>query len=175
MSHSQIPRRPIRSEYDDYYHRYISLVPEGDIIEILEGQLASSLEFLSGIPGEKQDHRYAPGKWTVKELLGHIIDVEWLFTYRALQFARGDASPLPGMDQERWMAGADFAERSMDSLTDELRRLRHANLILFKSFDDEALDRTGVASGCQFTVRSILSIIAGHQFHHIDILKSRYL
>jgi hypothetical protein len=168
-------QRPDRKEYDDFYHRYISLVPDGDIIDILKDQLASSLELLSGIPEEKLDHRYAPGKWTIKELVGHLIDAEWLFTYRALQFARGDTSPLPGMDQEKWIAGANFAGRTMDSLIDELRRLRQANLNLFESFDENMLARTGVASGCGFTVRSILYIIAGHQFHHIQILKSRYL
>lgn len=175
MRNSKETRRPDRSEYADFYHQYISLVPDGDIIDILATQLASTLELFSNIPEEKLNYQYAPGKWTTREVIGHIIDVERLFTFRALQFARGDSSPLPGMDQTLWMAGADFGQRSMHSLMIELRHLRAANTILFDSFGEEILDRTGTASDCQFTVRSILYIIAGHQFHHIEILKTRYL
>lgn len=175
MSSSQKRRRPHKDEYDDFYHQYIRLVPDGDIIDILATQLASSLELFSHIAEEKLNYQYAPGKWTTREVIGHIIDVERLFTFRALQFARGDSSTLPGMDQDRWMAGANFGQRSMHSLMVELRHLRAANTILFHSFGEEILDRTGTASDCQFTVRSILYIIAGHQFHHIEIVKTRYM
>jgi uncharacterized damage-inducible protein DinB len=175
MNNSPKRRPPERTEYDDFYDQYISLVPDGDIIDILATQLASSLELFSSIPEEKLNYRYAPGKWTTREVLGHIIDVERLFTFRALQFARGDPSPLPGMDQTRWMSGANFGQRSIQSFVVELRHLRAANTILFDSFDEEILDRTGTASNCRFTVRSILYIIVGHQFHHVEILKTRYL
>lgn len=175
MSGSQRQQRPDRGEYDAFYHQYISLVPDGDIIDTLKDQLTSSLELFSHIPEDKLNYRYAPGKWTTKEVIGHIIDVEWLFTYRALQFARGDGSPLPGMDQERWMAGAHFTRRGMQSLLNEFRHLRSANIALFESFDEEILHRTGIAFDRSFTVRSILYIIAGHQLHHVAALTSRYL
>jgi len=167
-------RPPGRDEYDDYYHRYISLVPEGDIIDVLTEQLSSGLELLDGIPGELMDHVYAPGKWTAGQVIGHLIDAERVFAFRALHFARGDGAPLPGMDQERWMSAANFKDRSLQSLMVEWRHLRASNIVLFDSFDRQLLDRTGIADGRTFTVRATLYIIAGHYLHHIDILRERY-
>jgi len=168
-------RRPARSEYADFYAAYIGQVPDGDVLELLEEQLASSLDLFASIPADKLDHRYAPGKWTVKQVLGHVIDAERIFSYRALRFARGDATPLPGMDQETFMAGANFAQRPMASLVEEYRHQRLADLALFRSFDEEILGRTGEASGCLFTVRALVYIIAGHERHHVRILRERYL
>jgi hypothetical protein len=168
-------RRPSSTEYDRFYSGYVDKVPDGDIIDILKEQLASSLDLLALVPEEKMDHSYAPGKWTLKEVLGHIIDTEWVFTYRALRFARGDKTPLPGMDQDDFMAGANFKECSFPSLLDEFRHLRTASRILFDSFGEAILDREGIASGCTFTVRSIPYIIAGHERHHVGVLTARYL
>ena len=175
MKSSSERRRPASTEYDSFYSGYVDKVPDGDIIDILKEQLASSLDLLALVPEEKTDYRYAPGKWTLKEVLGHIIDTEWVFTYRALRFARGDKAPLPGMDQDDFMAGANFKERGFSSLLDEFRHLRMASTILFESFGEEILDREGIASGCTFTVRSIPYIVAGHERHHIGVLTARYL
>jgi hypothetical protein len=175
MSASEVPRRPAANEYAEYYAGYVSQVPDHAILDILKDQQASTMNLLAGIPEAKHDYRYAPAKWTVKEVVGHLVDTEWVFTYRALRFARSDGTPLPGMDQDQFMAEANFEDRSLQSLVDEFRNLRSANLSLFESFDEGILDKTGMASDCTFTVRAILYIIAGHQIHHINILKERYL
>lgn len=168
-------RRPGRDEYFEYYDRYVSLVPDGDIIDVLGRQRASSLELFSSLAEDRANHRYSPGKWSIKEILGHILDVEWTFVYRALQFSRGDDAALPGMDQDAWMARADFAGSAMRDLVEEYCHLRSADIVLFDSFHGEILDRRGSASGYTFSVRSIPYIIAGHEIHHIKVLRERYL
>jgi len=175
MNGSVDRRRPDGSEYDGYYDRYVRPVPDGDIIDLLSAQLAATRDLLNIIPIEKEAYRYAPGKWTTKEVVGHIIDTEWVFAYRGLNFARNFPIPLPGMDQDEFMAGANFAARPFSSLSLEYSCLRGAVIQLFGSFDESILNRTGIASGCRFTVRSILYIIAGHERHHIEVLKDRYL
>lgn len=175
MSDNFRAQRPTRAEYDEYYHTYIGKVPDGDIIEILGQQLDQSLALFASIPEEKETFRYAPGKWSTKEVIGHIIDTEWIFVYRALRFARGDTTPLVGMDQDTFMDGARFNSRPMRSIVDEYRHLRSADLALFESFGEDILERTGSASGFDFTVRAILYLVAGHERHHIGVLKERYL
>lgn len=175
MSGSSDRPRPGKSEYDEYYDRYIRLVPDGDIIEILGAQFEATNRLLKTVPAEKEVYRYAAGKWTTKEVLGHILDTEWVFAYRGLSFARGIAGPLPGIDQDEFMAGADFASRPLSGLGLEYSHLRRAVIQLFGSFNESVRGRTGVASGCRFSVRSIMYIIAGHEQHHIDVLKERYL
>ena len=167
-------RRPSPEEYFEFYHRYVSLVPDGDIIDILRDQLTVTQNLFSLMAGDKGDTAYAPGKWAVKEVFGHIIDVEWIFIYRAVRFARGDQTPLPGMEQDDFMKGANFLERSLKSLVDEFRHLRLAGINFFDSLSDEILDRTGLASDCRFTVRSIPYIIAGHELHHVRVVEERY-
>jgi hypothetical protein len=166
--------RPDQGEFDEYYNRYVSLVPDGDILEVLRAQLASGLETLSAVSEETSRYRYEDGKWSVKEVLGHIVDTEWTFTYRALHFARGDKSALPGIDQDEWMAAVDFGDISMRDLVEEYAHLRKANIMLFESLNDAVLDRSGVASGVSFTVRSIPYILAGHELHHMKVLGERY-
>jgi hypothetical protein len=168
-------RRPATNEYFKYYDRYVRLVPEGDIIKILREQLAIMKPFIENIPAEKAEYRYQPEKWSVKEVFGHMIDVEWVFSYRALRFARGDQTSLPGIEQDDLMAGANFATRNLASLFEEFKHLRSANILLFESFEEGIMDRIGSASGFEFSVRSILYIIVGHLNHHIGILKERYL
>jgi hypothetical protein len=175
MSGSSKRHRPGKSEYDDYYDRYISLVPDGDIIGILTDQLEAASRLLETIPPGKEEYRYAAGKWTIKEVLGHIIDTEWVFAFRGLSFARGFVPPLPGIDQDEFMSGANFHSRSIADLSLEYSHLRRAVIQLFGSFDEPVLDRTGTASDCLFSVRSIPYIIAGHEKHHIAVLKERYL
>lgn len=168
-------RRPTADEYFEYYDRYISLVPDGDIINILREQQNSTVEFFHHIPEERGDFRYQPEKWSIKEVVGHIVDVEWVFTYRALRFARNDKTFLHGIEQDDLVAGANFSDRDLPSLSNEFTHLRSANMVLFDSFNENILNRTGTASGYKFTVRSIPYIIAGHELHHIEILKERYL
>jgi hypothetical protein len=164
-------RRPEASEYAEYFHIYVRLVPDGDIIPILEGQLP----WFETLPADLWDHRYAPGKWSLKEVVGHVVDTEWVFSYRALRFARGDTTPLAGMEQDDFMAGANFGQRSRDSLLAEWWHLRSAGVELFSSFSEEILDRTGRASGHDFTVRAMVYIIAGHVLHHKGVIEARYL
>jgi hypothetical protein len=169
------PRRPEKTEYAEYYDRYIQLVPEGDVVEFLRSQAMLIIELLEGVAPAAADFRYAPGKWSLKEVLGHIIDGEWVFTSRALWIARGDTSPLPGMDQDSFMAGANFSARTISSLLEEFRHLRFANTVLFDSFDSSVLGRRGVASGNPFSVRALLYVIGGHAAHHVNVLREKYL
>ena len=168
-------RRPTPAEYDSFYHGYISLVPEGDIIDTLREQREALQELIAAIPEDKSDYRYAPGKWTTREVVGHVVDAEWVFVSRALWFARAVPTPLPGMDQDEFMAGANFGDRPLTRLAEEHGNLRSAAILLFESFDEDIMDRAGVASGLEFTVRAIPHIVAGHAFHHMGTLEERYL
>jgi hypothetical protein len=168
-------RRPGASEYAPYYERYVGLVPEEDAVAVMREQLRSTPLFLAGVPKEKVASRYAPGKWTVSEVIGHVIDLEWIFTARALHFARAVAGPLPGVEQDDMMKVANFAARPWAETIDAYRLLRAASTALFEGFDEAAWDRTGVASGLTFTTRAIPFIIAGHERHHLRVLRERYL
>ena len=168
-------RRPAPDEYADFYETYVSKVPDGDVVGFLRAQLDEALALFGDIPAERGDYCYEPGKWSIKQLLGHIVDTEWVFTYRALRFARGDETPLPGIEQNLLVEGGNFASRELADLIAEFRSIRTANLILFDSFDEAILDRRGTASGCSFTVRAQLFITAGHVQHHLGVLRERYL
>ena len=119
--------------------------------------------------------RYAPGKWSLTEVIGHVVDTERVLATRAMLFARGDAKPLPGFDQDALIEGAMFDDRPLASLVDEFEHLRRANVALFGSWGEEAQARRGVASGCAFTVRALVTIVAGHALHHLDVVRERYL
>lgn len=168
-------RRPNPDEYHEFYAGYVALVPDGDILAILREQLGETQALLGSLPAGRHDVRYAPGKWTLKQVLGHVIDGEWIFSYRALRFARGDQTPLAGMDQDRFVDGSNHAERPLQELLREFEHLRRAGIALFESFSPEMLDRSGVASDCRFTVRALLYFNAGHLAHHLGVLRDRYL
>ncbi|MEM7305625.1 MAG: DinB family protein [Planctomycetota bacterium] len=168
-------RRPDAGEYPEYYAPYVQRVGGGDVLGILRGQVSETASLLEGLPEERHSFRYAEGKWTLRQVVGHMLDVEWVFTYRALRFARGDATPLPTMPHEDFVENGNADERSLSDLLAELRSLRAANTGLFGSFDEGILDRRGNASGGDFNVRSILYIIAGHELHHRQVLRERYL
>jgi|GEM_PF-250997 len=168
-------RRPSDSEYAPFYRGYVERVPEGDIVETLVSQGTRTLETLAGVPPEREVYRYAPDKWSLVEVVGHLVDTEWIFVYRALRFARGDTTPLPGVDQDVLVSGAGFDRRPLASLIREFNHLRRASTELFRGFDDRILDRSGEASGALVTVRALLYIIAGHHMHHMDVLEERYL
>jgi len=167
--------RPLDSEYADYYRTYTSKVPEGNVLETLRRQHEETQELLAGLDNSQAEHRYAPGKWSIKEVVGHLVDTERIFAHRALTFARQDRSPLPGMDQDEYVAHGKFDQRSLEDLMAEWKSLRQANLHLFASFDEEVAQRTGEASGYSFSVRSLVYIVAGHEIHHVGVLRDRYL
>ena len=167
--------RPAADEYAAYYDRYISKVPEGDIVQQLRAQLSSTLALLESIPESRGDHRYADGKWTVKEVLAHVNDAERIFAYRALRIARGDTTPLPGFEQDDYVPASRADERTVHDLAEELGHIRRATLALFEHLDEEALSRRGTASNHPVTPRALAYIIAGHELHHVQILREKYL
>ena len=166
--------RPGRDEYAEYYGRYIDRVPDGDVVAMLESQGNETQKLLASIGEEKAGYRYEPGKWSIKEVVGHIADAERVFAFRLLAFARGEKQPLPGFDQDEYMETANFDARSLADLADDLASTRHATLTLVRSFNDEAWDRRGVASDNPASVRALAWITAGHERHHVSILRERY-
>jgi hypothetical protein len=167
--------RPQVSEYAPYYDRYISLVPDGDILEILRKQAESTAGLLSGLREEQGELRYAPDRWSVKELIGHIIDTERMFAYRALRFARNDATPLQGFEQEDYVGNAPHARCRMADLAEELGVVRRSTICLLRSLDQDAWLRRGAANANEISVRALAYVAAGHELHHIRILRERYL
>jgi hypothetical protein len=167
--------RPKPDEHNPYYSTYINLVPDSEmtIAGMLADQHHDTIDILRKAKS-KGDHAYATGKWTVKEVVGHINDSERVFAYRALRFARGDTTELPGFDQDTFMAGSNFKSRTMDDLLEEMWSVRAATLSLAKNLPESAMSRRGTASGSPVTVRALLYIIAGHELHHLGILKERY-
>jgi len=168
-------QRPAPSEYAPYYSTYIDRVGDGDILEILAAQNRDTRALLGKLPETRGDSRYAPGKWSLKQVVGHMADAERVFTYRALAFARADAAPLPSMEQEEWMAHSNFEKRSLASILSEFNAVRAATLALFESFDAAIGARRGTASGVAFTVRAMPYIVAGHELHHMGVVRERYL
>lgn len=165
------------NEYHHYYRPYIDLVIDNGrtIVENLEDTIDIFLNTLSKIPASKQEYRYAEGKWTIKELIQHLIDSERVFGYRALRFARNDASELPGFEQNDYVAVYDANSRSLDDLLEELKMTRKSTIWLFKSLDTKELVRVGVASGNKMSVRALGYIISGHLIHHYNVIKERYI
>jgi hypothetical protein len=166
---------PAAADYMPYYERYVSLVPRGEILGTLSEQLDSTLALLGGISEEQAASRYAPDKWSIKELIGHVIDGERIFAYRALRFARNDSTELPGFEQDDYIRSANFDAYRLGELAAEFEYVRRANLSLFGHLDAESWQRRGTASGGEVSVLAIAYIIAGHERHHIEILKTRYL
>jgi uncharacterized damage-inducible protein DinB len=167
--------RPQTDEYTPYYGKYISLVPDGDLVEILRTQIGETLSLLRAIPEERASYRYAPGKWSIKEVVGHMADVERIMTYRALRIARGDATPLPGFDENAYVPAANFDARPLASLAHEFQEVRRATLAFFETLEPEAAARRGSANNNEISTRALAYIVAGHERHHVSILKERYL
>src|SRR5690349_8072673 len=171
-----IPTPPDRTEAAEYYYTYIDKVSrDGDIRRILEAQLGEAAALLKDISEEQSLHRYAPGKWSIREAVSHINDTERLFTFRALWFARGFDSPLPSFDQDVAVAGARADDRPLSAHIEDFRAVRSATRTFFDNLSDEAWSRRGIASGNPFTVRALAYITVGHVTHHVAILKQRYL
>jgi hypothetical protein len=166
--------RPQAGEYAPYYDRYISLVQGDNILEILDDQRRQFVLLMSGRSEDDGNFRYAPGKWTVKELLGHINDTERIFTYRALRIARGDQTPIEGFEQDDYVRNADFNARSLEDMVEDYIAVRRATLSLLRNLSPEAWTRKGIANNNEVTVRAIAYTLAGHDLHHRRILEERY-
>lgn len=165
-----------RTEAADYYYTYIDQVPAGqDIRRLIAAQLGEVLELLNGISEEKSLYRYAPGKWSIRESVGHLSDTERLFVFRAMWFARGLPEPLPSFDQDVALAGARFDERTLKDLVEEFKAVRAATQRFFDGVPGDVWAKRGVASGKEFTVRALAYIVAGHTTHHLKLLRERYL
>jgi hypothetical protein len=165
--------RPHASEFNEYYGRYIGKVPSAGPAAALRDQTAQ-FEKLRALPEEQAAFRYDEGKWSVKEVVGHIADTERLFSYRLLHIVRGDPAPLPGMDEKIWSAVAPHATRPMHEVVDEMLAVRRATIALVGSIDADALARTGVASSFPVSARALCWILPGHAQHHLDVLRERY-
>lgn len=171
MKASQLPVK----EYAEYFFPYVSVLGDVTLIEELEISLHEFIRFVQNIPMDKFDYRYAEDKWTIKEIIQHVIDTERIFAYRALRISRNDQTPLPGFDENEYSNNTEANRRGLQDLLTELSAVRHSNIFLFKSFSEEQLQRTGIASNAGISVRAIGFIMIGHQKHHQNIFEERYL
>jgi uncharacterized damage-inducible protein DinB len=162
-------------DYNPYYKTYIDLIGDVELLPHLEKQLENFPRFMESIPAEKLLYAYGDGKWTVLEVLQHIVDTERIFQYRALRFSRNDKTPLPGFDQDVFVPSSGANQKDIALLIEEYKTVRASTLSLFTSFDDKALLRIGTASDSPMSVAAIGFILCGHQRHHRDILRKRYL
>jgi len=167
--------RPQTGEYNSYYQRYIDLATEDDVVAALDAQSHETATLLGGLSEQQASHRYEPDKWTVKQLVGHIADSERIFAYRALRIARGDTTPLPGFEQEPYVANAASDDRPIAELAEEFAAVRKANVMMLRALPEEAWSRVGTASDHAISVRALVFIILGHERHHLRILRERYL
>lgn len=159
----------------EFYHKYVRLVQSDDAVAALENNAAETLALLREIPGEKWSHRYAEGKWSIKEMVQHILDSERIFSYRALCIARGEKASLPGFDENTYAAASEAGKRSKEELVEEFETTRKATVLLFRSFSQDQLFSTGTANNKPIDVNSIGFITVGHLMHHLNILQERYL
>ena len=165
---------PPQGEYAPFYGRYIATVGKGDLRQILASQPDVVRTACAGLSEAGALHRYADGKWSVKEVLGHVSDAERVFSYRAMRIARGDRTPLPAFDENAYVAAANFDRRPLGDLVDEFDAVRRQTLVLLAGLDAEAWERTGIASDNPISVRALFHISAGHARHHLRLLASRY-
>ena len=168
-------QRPAPGEYLEYYGRYIALVPTGDISVILRDQLEDTRAVLRSVPPGAGDSAYAAGKWTIKEVVGHMCDTERVMAYRALRFARTDRTELAGFDENTYVPAGSFGERELAGLVEEFATVRAATIALLRGLPHEAWPRRGAANGAEVSVRALAAIIAGHELHHRNLLETRYL
>jgi uncharacterized damage-inducible protein DinB len=166
--------RPQPGEYAPYYDRYISLVQGEDILDTLDQQRRQTMLLLSGRNDEDGDFRYAPDKWSAKEVLGHVCDTERIFAYRALRISRADATPVEGFEQDDYVQNGPFAQRPLADLVEDFIAVRRATLSLLRNLDEPAWSRRGIANKNEVTVRALAYTIAGHEMHHRRILEEKY-
>jgi DinB superfamily len=167
--------KPDKGEFLPYYARYIDLVGTGDVLSTLTKQMDATQALLRSLPASVSTYRYAPGKWSVNEVIGHLMDSERIFDARALRFARNDATPLPGFEQDDYVRNSTFDSYSLAELASELASIRESTVFLFKHLSEDAWMRRGIANGAEVSVRALAYIIAGHELHHREMLQTRYL
>ena len=163
------------SEYHPYFQGYISMVGEKDMLTSMEEGMSSTLDFFRSIPGEKLEYRYEPGKWTVKDILQHLIDSERMFCFRAMSFARSENAVLPGYNEDEFASNSRANQRSLEDLLAEYEAVRRASMAMFASFDSDALKSTGIANGNKLSARAAGFLICGHEIHHKRVIEQRYL
>ena len=166
--------RPAADEHHEYYARYISRVPDGDLLDLLRQQLMETVTALRRVPESRGDFAYGPDKWSIKKVIGHISDVERVMYYRALTFARNDKTDLPGFDENQWAEDFRTDDRTLADLIDEFESVRSATIQFAKHLSGEEQERRGRANGQPVSVRALLYIIAGHERHHLGLLRERY-
>lgn len=166
--------RPEPTEYAPYYEKYISLVPGDELTSVLESQGKRTVQLLAGRGEKEGNFRYAPNKWTIKEVLGHISDTERIFIYRALRIARGDSTPLASFEQDDYVRAGEFNARTLHDLLEDFASVRGATSALFRSLHPQAWTRRGVANNQEVSVRALAYMTAGHELHHVKILEERY-
>lgn len=167
--------RPANTEYAAFYETYVGKVSEDDLTAAFRKHTANLLAFLASIPAQRRDYAYAPGKWTIKQVLQHMTDAERVFAYRALNFARKDPNALPGFDENEFADVARVDHREWSDMVEEFQFVRNASDLFFRSLNEEELARTGVASGKPVSVRALGFIMIGHAIHHTEVVKERYL
>ncbi|MFI5121079.1 MAG: DinB family protein [Thermoanaerobaculia bacterium] len=166
--------RPRPDEYDAAFERYVSRVPETDILSALERQPAEFAAALASVPSEREGHRYAPGKWSIREVVGHMLDAEHVMGYRALAISRGDKASLPGFEQNDYAANAGSDRRTLASLAAEFTSLRASHVLMLRHVDDAGWVRVGTANGLPITPRALAYVLVGHVRHHIAVLREKY-
>ena len=167
--------KPGQDEYAPYYHTYIGKVTQSNLLDALNATGNKFIEFLKSVPAEKHDYRYAEGKWTVKEVVSHVIDCERIFVYRALTFARGDKNALPGFDENEYVPQSNAGNRTMEGLINEYEQQRKSSILFFEGITEEMSLRTGRANNNEISVRALGFILSGHELHHQGVIKERYL
>ena len=167
--------RPQSDEHLAYYGKYIEKVPDGDLVSLLREQVMDTVALLRDLSDAQGNAAYAPGKWSIKEVLGHVIDTERVMSYRALTFARAPGSELPGFDENAWTPAGNFNTRTIADLLEELEVVRATTTHFARHLGEETLTRRGRANGAEVSVRALLYIIAGHERHHVELLRDRYL
>jgi hypothetical protein len=170
---SQIPTRPESNEYLPYYEKYINLVPDGDILMHLEQQIEGTASLLRDVPESVAETRHVPYTWSIKEVVGHLIDCERIFGLRALRFARRDQTELPGFNENDYVRQARFDAHRLGNLVREFELVRRSHILFFEGLDSEAWTQSGIANGHAVSVRALAYIIAGHERHHVAILRER--
>ncbi len=174
MSTAAVSQRPEAGEFEPYYALYIKKVPDGEVVSLLESQIRATTAALRRLPASKATYRYAEGKWSIGEVVGHLADVERIFAYRAMRIARADPTPIEGFDENAYVPAAQFDRRPLAELINEFEAVRAATLALFRGFPPEAWPRMGVANGKPISVRALIYIVAGHERHHLGTLRERY-
>ena len=168
-------QRPLETDYTPEFARYVSLVPEEDVLPLIERQSSETQRLISSLDEARAMHRYAEGKWSVKQVIGHMTDAERVIGYRAMCIARGEKQSLPGYDQDEYMQYANFDSWRLGDLAESYALVRRANIVMFRNLDDASWDRRGTANDHPFSVRAAAYVIAGHERHHLKVLRERYL